>query len=184
MVAVMVALTAGLAGTVGMARAAAAAPGCDTRWGSPAKDGSTPNPNPASPLVATRTGRHACFDRLVFELGGGLPAGFHVQYSAEVGTEGEGRPLSSVTAGGALLKVVLLEPSYDLDGNATYGHRVEDHVADVRGYSTLRDVVFGGSFEGYSTFAVGVRARLPFRVFVLTGPGSHSRIVVDIAHRW
>jgi hypothetical protein len=57
-------------------------------------------------------------------------------------------------------------------------------VANTAGYRTLRDVVFGGSFEGHTTFAVGVRARLPFRVFVLTGPGSHSRIVLDIAHRW
>lgn len=30
----------------------------------------------------------------------------------------------------------------------------------------------------------GVRARLPFRVFVLDGPGSGSRLVVDVAHRW
>lgn len=57
-------------------------------------------------------------------------------------------------------------------------------MANVAGYQTLRDVVFGGSFEGYSTFAVGVRARLPFRVFVLSGPGSHGRIVLDVAHRW
>jgi hypothetical protein len=54
----------------------------------------------------------------------------------------------------------------------------------VLGYRTLRDVVFGGSFEGYTTFAVGVRARLPFRVFVLAGPGTHSRIVLDVAHQW
>ncbi len=45
-------------------------------------------------------------------------------------------------------------------------------------------MVFGGSFEGYTTFAVGVRATLPFRVFILAGPGSHSRVVLDIAHRW
>jgi hypothetical protein len=29
-----------------------------------------------------------------------------------------------------------------------------------------------------------VRARLPFRVFVLRGPGSGSRLVIDVAHRW
>jgi hypothetical protein len=54
----------------------------------------------------------------------------------------------------------------------------------VRGYPTLRSVVYGGSFEGYTTFGVGVRARLPFRVFTLDGPGRGSRIVVDVAHRW
>jgi len=29
-----------------------------------------------------------------------------------------------------------------------------------------------------------VRARLPFRVFVLAGPGNGSRLVIDVAHRW
>jgi hypothetical protein len=29
-----------------------------------------------------------------------------------------------------------------------------------------------------------VRARLPFRVLLLTGPGTHSRVVVDVAHLW
>jgi hypothetical protein len=45
-------------------------------------------------------------------------------------------------------------------------------------------VVFGGSFEGQTLFGVGARARLPFRVFTLAGPGGHSRIVLDVAHRW
>ncbi|MEU5670692.1 hypothetical protein ABZ749_10050 [Micromonospora sp. NPDC047753] len=61
---------------------------------------------------------------------------------------------------------------------------VGEHVANLLRYQTLRDVVFGGSFEGYSTFAVGVRARLPFRVLVLAGPGTHSRVVLDVAHQW
>jgi len=29
-----------------------------------------------------------------------------------------------------------------------------------------------------------VRARLPFRVLTLDGPGSGSRLVVDVAHYW
>ncbi|HEX2064459.1 MAG TPA: hypothetical protein VHE80_08555 [Acidimicrobiales bacterium] len=41
-----------------------------------------------------------------------------------------------------------------------------------------------GTFEGRSTFGLGVWARLPFRVFKLDGPGTSSRIVVDVAHRW
>ena len=57
-------------------------------------------------------------------------------------------------------------------------------MADVAGYRTLRDVVYGGTFEGYTTFGVGVRARLPFRVLTLAGPDGGSRIVIDVAHRW
>jgi hypothetical protein len=134
-------------------------------------------------LVATRTGRHACFDRLVFDFSG--PArGYQVQYTSEVYTEGQGLPLSSQTAGGALLGVHRLAPANDEAGRVTYAHQPGDHVANVGGFRTLRDVVYGGSFEGNTTFAVGVRARLPFRVFVLAGPGSHSRIVLDVAHSW
>ncbi len=40
------------------------------------------------------------------------------------------------------------------------------------------------SLEGQTTIGVGVRARLPFRTFVLDGPGSNSRVVIDVAHRW
>jgi hypothetical protein len=29
-----------------------------------------------------------------------------------------------------------------------------------------------------------VRARLPFRVMVVPGPGRGSRVVVDVAHHW
>ncbi len=40
------------------------------------------------------------------------------------------------------------------------------------------------SYVGSTNFKLGVRARLPFRTFVLPGPGSGSRLVVDVAHRW
>jgi hypothetical protein len=54
----------------------------------------------------------------------------------------------------------------------------------VIGFRTFRQVAFLGTFEGYTTIGLGVRARLPFRVFVLPGPGSGSRVVIDVAHRW
>jgi len=42
---------------------------------------------------------------------------------------------------------------------------------------------FAGSFEGQSTFAAGVRVKLPFRVFTQVGPqDAVRRVVVDIAH--
>ncbi len=45
-------------------------------------------------------------------------------------------------------------------------------------------MAYAGSFEGQTTLGLGVRARLPFRAFVLAGPGDGSRLVVDVAHRW
>jgi hypothetical protein len=158
---------------------AASTPYCGIKWGSLPKAGGSNS----APLVASRTGQHSCFDRLVFDFNGAANR-YSVQYANEVYTEGRGLPLSPQTAGGALLKVVLLEPAYDEAGRDTYRHQPTDHVAKVSGYRTLRDVVYGGSFEGQTTFAVGVRARLPFRIFALSGPGSSSRIVLDVAHRW
>ena len=55
---------------------------------------------------------------------------------------------------------------------------------NVSGFDTFRQVASGGSFEGYTTVGLGVRARLPFRTFVLPGPGAGSRLVIDVAHRW
>ncbi|HLL68721.1 MAG TPA: hypothetical protein VK453_23840 [Micromonosporaceae bacterium] len=174
-------LTAGVAvagPAVGGTRTAAAAPYCGLTWGSAEK---AVDAFGSGPLIATRTGQHACFDRVVFEFDG--PAtGYRVFYG-EVYTGGEGMAMSPYTAGGALLHVELLNPAYAESG-ATYPHRLGDHVANVVRYQTLRDVVYAGSYEGYSTFAVGVRARLPFQVSVLAGPGTHSRIVVDVAHAW
>lgn len=183
-------LVAGLvvmAGTVlegtawaGAATRSATAPYCGITWGSLEKSGGHLSP---APLLTTRTGQHDCWDRLVFEFDGAAD-GYRVAYSSEVYTEGKGDPLSGQTAGGALIGVHLRNPGYDQGGHTTYPYAVGAHVASVAGYRTLRDVVFGGTFEGYSTFAVGVRTRLPFRVFVLAGPGSHSRIVLDVAHLW
>ena len=167
-------------GTAGTTRAAAAAaPYCGITWGSGEK---TAGQLSGAPLIAVRTGRHECFDRVVFEFAGAVE-GYSIAYG-ETWTDGEGLALSPYTAGDQLLRVSLRAPAYDDDRRATVPYRVGDRAANVLRYSTLRDVVFGGSFEGYTTFAVGVRARLPFRVMVLAGPGTHSRIVLDVAHQW
>jgi hypothetical protein len=79
--------------------------------------------------------------------------------------------------------VLLRNPAYNAQGTSTYQHPVGAHVGGVFGFRTFRDVVYGGSFEGTTVFAVGVRAHLPFRVFHLTGPGAHQRIVLDVAHQ-
>jgi hypothetical protein len=163
----------------GATMVAAAAPYCGITWGSASKSGGTLS---QAPLSAVRTGRQACFDRVVFEFNGRVN-GYSVHYG-ETYTEGEGLPLSPYTAGSAVLAVSLRAPAYDQEHASTFPYRTGAHVANVLRYRTLRDVVFGGSFEGYTTFAVGVRARLPYRVFVLSGPGTHSRIVLDVAHRW
>jgi hypothetical protein len=171
--AVLVAVGVGSVGT-----AHAAAPYCGITWGSLPKAAGTGS---QAALTNARTGRHDCFDRVVFDFAGSAD-GFQVQYVPEVRTDGEGRRLP--VRGGAVLRVYIHAHSFDEEGRITYHHVAGDRVADVRNYRTLRDVVYAGSFEGRTTFGVGARARLPFRVFTLAGPGSTSRIVLDVAHRW
>jgi hypothetical protein len=168
------------AGPVLAAAATTTTPVCDIVWGSTEK---TAGPLSQAPLLSVETGRHECWDRVVFELDGSAQ-GYSVRYATAVPTDGEGVDLVPYTAGGAHLWVTLRAPAYDAGHRATFSAQTGQHVANVLRYDTLRDVVFGGSFEGYTTFAVGVRARLPFRVLLVAGPGTHSRIVVDVAHRW
>jgi hypothetical protein len=166
------------AGTTGAPKQAAA-PYCGITWGSLEKSGGALL---SVALREVRTGKHECYDRVVFEFDG--PAnGFNVSYR-DVFTEGVGDLMNPYVAGGAVLGVQLMSPAYNDDYSWVFPARSGAHVAAVVSYQTLRDVMFGGSFEGYSTFAIGVRAKLPFRVFVLAGPGSHGRIVIDIAHHW
>ena len=80
--------------------------------------------------------------------------------------------------------MVVRAPAYDGRGRATFVPRDRTRVVDVSGYRTLRQVRFVESFEGETVFAVGVRARLPMRVTVLNGPGTGSRVVLDVAHNW
>jgi hypothetical protein len=159
------------------AGAATTAPYCGIRWGSLAKhaDGFT-----GSPVTNVRSGRHDCFDRLVVDLAGPV-GGYRVKYVSQVVEDGSGRPIP--LAGGAFLRVVVLAPAYDENGS-TYSPADPAHLVNVGGYRTFRQVAWAGSFEGQTTLGLGVRARLPFRVFKLNGPGAGSRIVVDVAHRW
>jgi hypothetical protein len=160
------------------AAVAAAAPYCGIRWGSTAKNAAS---TATAPLTGVRAGRHPCFDRLVFDLRGKVN-GYRVSYVSAVTEDASGRPVP--LRGGARLLVVVGAPAYDAAYRPTYLPKNRREVVAVTGWSTFRQVAFAGSFEGQTSFGLGVRARLPFRVFTLAGPGAGSRIVVDVAHRW
>jgi hypothetical protein len=161
-----------------LASSAPAAPYCGITWGSLPK---TVERFSTGPVVAARTGQHACFDRFVVEVDGSAP-GYNVNYTPFIYQEGSGEPIPA--AGGAKIQVTVLAGVQDNEGNVVYPYRDGDRIANVRGYRTFRDAVYAGSFEGYTSFGLGVRARLPFRVFTLSGPGGHSRLVIDVAHQW
>ena len=68
--------------------------------------------------------------------------------------------------------------------NPTYTPANRDEAVNVAGFQTFRQVAFAGTFEAVTQIGLGVRARLPFRVFTLDEPGNGSRLVIDVAHRW
>ena len=103
-------------------------------------------------------------------------------YVPTVQSDGSGAVIP--VRGGAKLQVSLLAPAHDADYNQTFLPANRNEVVNVAGWRTFRQVVFAGTYEGVTTLGLGVRARLPFRVFALDGPGSGSRIVIDIAHSW
>ncbi|MDX2601975.1 hypothetical protein PV379_48745 [Streptomyces caniscabiei] len=159
----------------GAARTAAA---CPTGWGSLAKG--SPDSG-AAPLSDIRTGRHDCFDRIVFDVpDGGAHVGYYVQYVDRLHQVGSGDPIP--VKGGAILEIRVAAPSYDPEtGGVVYPGDVAEPLPGVNltGYRTFRDTRFAGSFEGETQIGVGVRARLPFRVLQLS-----DRLVVDVAHSW
>ncbi|MGX7828645.1 AMIN-like domain-containing (lipo)protein [Actinokineospora sp. 24-640] len=175
-VAMAVALAPTAAATPTPAPVAASAPYCGITWGSQSKTASW------SPTVAVltgiRAGRHACFDRLVFDVQNGEVAGFQVRYVASVTTPfGHVVPLR----GGAKLSIKMGVSDYA--GPAQPRFRCPEvsctELVDVSGYPTFRQVSHGGAHLGNMLMGLGVRATLPFRAYTLPG-----RLVIDVAHRW
>jgi len=161
---------------IGAARADTA-PYCGIRWGSLAKQGNAATAVPVA-LTNVRAGRHACFDRLVLD--GASWA--RVRYVGQVREDGSGRVVP--LRGGARLEIVTTRADDVQTGEPTYNPADPAHLVDLSGWRTFRQAAFAGDFEGQTTIGLGVRARLPFRVFVLTAKDRAPRVVIDVAHRW
>ncbi len=158
---------------------AASQPYCGIWWGSLPKT-SMPTARPNS-VTGVRTGRHTCYDRVVFDIAGPV-SGYHVSYVPMVYQEGRGTPLP--VRGAADIRLVVYSPAYNDMGQSTYYPANPNELATTSGYRTFRQLRYAGSFEGQTSIALGVRGRLPMRAFLLSGPGGNSRVVVDVAHRW
>jgi hypothetical protein len=130
-----------------------------------------------APVYLVRAGRHECSDRVVFHLNGPDPVGYSVRYGRAV-----------PVAGDAALQVVINAPALGQDSHGYVGKVLAEPRADfytpaqLASWSSLREVRYAGSFEGQTTIAVGVRARVPFHVFTLLDSSGHYRsVVLDIA---
>ena len=122
-------------------------------------------------LVDVRAGRHAGFDRVVFEFRGAVPATRHVRYVDQLVQDGSGEPVS--VAGGADLEVVFEGANaHDQSGNPTVSPR-----RFSPGFTALKEVAQVSDFEAVVTYGLGVDRERPFTVSTLSNP---SRLVVDI----
>ena len=155
-----------------------AAPYCGITWGSTTKVAAALT---SDTVRGARTGQHSCYDRLVLDLGGsGRSTGYRVRYVNTVtGPSGTAVPLS----GGARLQIDVNAAATDSHGRPTYRPANPRHAANAAGFRTFRQVAYVASFEGHTTFGLGVRARLPMRTFVIQDP-TGQRLVIDVAHKW
>jgi hypothetical protein len=140
-----------------------------------------------APLYLVRVGRHDCYERVVVDLNGPDAVGYAVRYVPVVREDGSGTPRP--VAGKAALELVVGAPALGLDDQ---GHQPGNVLAEpgadfftagqLAGWRSLREVRYAGSFEGQTTIAVGVRERVPFRVFsVLDARDQIRRVVLDVA---
>jgi hypothetical protein len=183
--AIVLCATIALPALVGNATASAATATCPVvYWGSLPKvvDGS----GPTESIFNVRSGQHDCYDRFVVDIHGSGPVGYNISYVDNVFTEGRGSVVA--LAGGAKIQIIVRATNFDHNtGMITYtpiDQARSQQLTDVTGYRTFRQIAFAGSFEGQTTFGLGVRAKLPMRAFVLSGPGTGQRLVVDVAHQW
>jgi hypothetical protein len=158
--------------------AQAAAPYCGITWGSTAEQAGNSAPSGfGTELTAIRAGRHTCYDRLVLDISGTTHVNsWRVEYVSAVRSDGSGAVVP--LRGGAFLQITAGA------NNDQYHPANQRELANAAGFTTFRQVASAGGFEGYSSIGLGVRARLPFRVAALAGPGNTVRVAIDVAHRW
>lgn len=148
---------------------------CDKGWSTLADTTAPHLVRGDNALYDVRSAAHDvdCFDRVVFDIATDEPVGFHVEYVDVVQQDGSGQTVP--VAGGAALRVVI--DAWAMEA------KWPNYRFTPSGWHALQDVAFAGSFEGQTTFALGVARRLPFAVYRLPASQGTTRVVVDIAHQ-
>ena len=130
-----------------------------------------PNTAPASQpqLLRVTVGHHATFDRVVFRFSSRAP-GYNVRYIRQVTHDPSGNPVA--LAGNAFLSVTMHSVA-----SAQAGKPPAPQGRQRPRFPELRALVGTGDFEGYVSFALGLKAKSGFRAFTLRNP---DRLVVDV----
>jgi hypothetical protein len=147
-----------------------AAKSCSTRWGTGKRN--------AGSMVQTRVrdvrvGQHACFDRLVVDLGAGKAPGYTLRYVGAFHADGSGALVP--VSGHAKLLVTIEAPA------AASFPASRRQLASVAGFAEFRQVAGLGSFEGVTSLGLGLAAKKPFRVFEFVTAAHKYELVVDVA---
>lgn len=148
----------------------------------------TAEPSTADPLYLVRAGQHECFDRVVMDVNGEGDVGYQVSYVPVVSADGSGKPFP--VAGKAALQVVVHAPAQGSDDTGHQPGKILANAGDrlypaakLADWQSLREIRFAGSFEGYTTMAIGVQGKLPFQVTTTLDKTDKVRhLVIDIAH--
>jgi hypothetical protein len=122
-------------------------------------------------------GQHDCFERIVFDVNGVIPGpeevGFDVRYvTGEVAADASGEPVPTV--GAVALQIVVRAPAQGYNPDSE-GHQPGRKLApgvghdfyttdQLQNWETFNEISFAGSFEGQTTFAVGLDEHRDFAV--------------------
>lgn len=124
---------------------------------------------------AVRVGRHEGFDRVVVDLTGTGPVGWHAAYTAAPTAGGSG--LLVEVAGDSVLEITLSGMALPAPGDRVYDDG-ELRVATASDLDVVAEVVRTTPHEGQLRVLLGVAGEpRPYRVFALEEP---LRLVVDI----
>jgi len=129
---------------------------------------------PGKYLTAVRTGKHAGYDRVVFQFSGGVPV-IKAERAKAIYADPKGTKIS--LPGRFFLHVVFRGASGFCPQPS---HRTwTGPSALTPRYPQLLAVKAAGDFEGYLSFGLGLAAKGPYHVSTLTGP---DRVVIDVSH--
>ena len=138
----------------------------------------TPGTDVARPtLTGISAATGPCGDRVIFQVAGVSSVGYRIGYADQLLGIGSGLPIS--VAGAKILVVNLEVPAYDDAGQATFEPQDPKNLVDVSGLTSVKQVAWAGSFEGYSLIGIGVDKVRPYSVTVVAG--HPTKVIVEIA---